>query len=85
MPYSSSPTPSATPSVPASLPNQANTPTPASSMSNEAVVGCVVVVAAFSLTLLTMGYKRYRAAQRSRVLKRQVAMLEAMWRINSTK
>ncbi|MBW4695217.1 MAG: hypothetical protein KME27_26000 [Lyngbya sp. HA4199-MV5] len=83
MPNYSSPTPSATSSVPASLPNQAEAST--HSMPSNAVLGSVMIAVAFSVTLLALGYRRYRTCQRSRLLKRQIAMLEAMWRISSTK
>ncbi|XGV95573.1 MAG: hypothetical protein ACAF41_22875 [Leptolyngbya sp. BL-A-14] len=57
----------------------------ASSASNGAVIGCLSLAIALSVTLFALGYKRYRTRQRARLLKQQVAMLEAMWRISSTK
>jgi hypothetical protein len=65
------------------LPNQA-APS-ANSIPNDAMLGSVIVAVALSVSLLALGYKRYRACQRSRLLKRQIAMLEAMWRISSKK
>lgn len=89
MPYSSPQLPS-TPSVPAiatalsgELANHGEVN--ANSVSREAIVGCLSITIALSMTLFALGYKRYRTRQRARLLKRQVAMLEAMWRISSTK
>ncbi|PSB30580.1 hypothetical protein [Stenomitos frigidus] len=82
MPYPYSPTPN---------PGQALDPTlsvPATSTNpvpSSAVTGLLVVTLTISLALAAFGYKKYRAVQRSRLLKRQVAMLEAMWRMSSTK
>lgn len=59
--------------------------TSASSASSGAIVGCLSIAIALSVALFALGYKRYRTRQRARMLKQQVAMLEAMWRISSTK
>ena len=52
---------------------------------SSAATSLIVVALALSLALGAFGYKKYHTAQRSRLLKRQVAMLEAMWRMSSTK
>ncbi|HEY9895000.1 MAG TPA: hypothetical protein V6D34_06250 [Candidatus Sericytochromatia bacterium] len=52
---------------------------------NASLIGFLVIAFALSLVLTSFGYKKYRAHQRSRLLKRQIAILETMWRINSVK
>jgi hypothetical protein len=52
---------------------------------NAPLIGFLVIAFALSLVLASFGYKKYRAHQRSRLLKRQIAILEAMWRISSAK
>jgi hypothetical protein len=82
--------------VPQSAPAQSSTQTlePSSSVQSadsvnltpgSTATGLLVVALTLSLLLGAFGYKKYRTAQRSRLLKRQVAMLEAMWRMSSTK
>lgn len=52
---------------------------------NASLIGFLVIAFTLSLVLTSFGYKKYRAHQRSRLLKRQVALLETMWRISSAK
>lgn len=77
----SSPQAPSTPSVPVIPTNSTETAT--NNAPSGALVGCLTIALALSLTLMALGYKRYRACQRSRLLQRQIAMLEAMWRISS--
>lgn len=61
-------------------------PTTATKLAPDATVtGFLVIALTLSLALILFGAKKYRAIQRSRLLKRQIAMLEALWRISSTK
>ncbi|XHX76808.1 MAG: hypothetical protein RBJ76_20570 [Stenomitos frigidus ULC029] len=63
-------------------PSVAAAPQPA---QNALLTSFLIIFFVLSLLLASVGYKKYHAHQRSRLLKRQVAMLEAMWRISSTK
>jgi hypothetical protein len=49
------------------------------------LIGFLVIAFALSLVLTSFGYKKYRAYQRTRLLQRQIAILETMWRISSAK
>ncbi|MBD2038166.1 hypothetical protein H6F76_24745 [Leptolyngbya sp. FACHB-321] len=64
------------------LPVVAVSPQP---VPNAPLIGFLVIAFALSLVLTSFGYKKYRAYRRSRLLKRQIAILEAMWRISSAK
>lgn len=52
---------------------------------NAPLIAFLAIALALSLVLTSFGYKKYRVRQQSQLLKRQIAMLEAIWRISSTK
>ncbi len=59
--------------------------TVSSAAIGSSTIGWLFLAVSFGLVLGLFGYKKHCDRQRSRLLKRQRAMLETIWRISSKK